>query len=294
MAIFGKKSKETALSVMETREIATPVDREKIVKWLDLFGKTKGLEESEKEAFIEMATLHNLNPFNREIHVSAYGKGEYRTLAIVTGYEVYIKKAEESGKLEYWDVIEAEPGTPIEEYWATLVVKRRDRNREQKWTAYYSEAVQTKYSNGTHAPNAIWHKQPRQMTRKVAMGQGFRLFFEDVLHGIPYTEDEVGSAESQVEARNVTPAMPKEVEEKIERTVARTEAKIETVFEGEVVEEQPKGDSWFKLIMTIINNPAVPGMDKPILMNRARPFMSDPWGSGAEDLYKELKEKYNV
>ncbi len=181
-----KRNKE--LATVEKKEMMPPVTAETITKYMRTFGLGKDLLDHELEAFKEMAVMHNLNPFNREIHCTAYGQGEYRTLSIVTGYEVYIRKAEESGLLEYWTIEESDPVLPLEKYWAKLIIKRRDRINIQTWVSYYSESVQKK-KNGQ--VNAFWQKQPRMMTKKVAMSQGFRLFFEDVMHGIPYTREEM-------------------------------------------------------------------------------------------------------
>lgn len=194
MGLF-KKKEEKSLVVQKD-----PVTPETVQDYMRTFGHGSNLEKHELEAFVKMATEFQLNPFKREIHCSAYGSGDFRTLTIVVGYEVYIQKAEQSGLLEYWHVDEASPDVPLDKYWATLVVKRRDRASEQKWTAYYTECVQ--FSKGG-SPNRIWAKQPRMMTKKVAMSQGFRLFFEDVMHGIPYTQEEM--PENKGGLKDITP-----------------------------------------------------------------------------------------
>ncbi len=188
MSIFKKKEEQKEIVVVEKREIMPPVTEQTITDYMKAFGLAGNLEDNEVEAFKQMAIMHNLNPFNREIYCNAYGTGQYRTLSIVTGYEVYIRKAEQSGLLEYWLVEESLPETPVEEYWAKLIIKRHDKAREQTWTTHYSEGVQRKKDGSV---TAFWKKQPRMMTKKVAMSQGFRLFFEDVMHGIPYTREEM-------------------------------------------------------------------------------------------------------
>ena len=86
----------------EATEIITPVDEKTIVEYLDTTGLTKSLLPKEKAMFVNMARLYGLNPFKREIYCTVYGEGQYRQCSIVTGYEVYLKRAERIGKLDGW------------------------------------------------------------------------------------------------------------------------------------------------------------------------------------------------
>ena len=192
MGLFnkGKDQESKEIAVVEDRSLTVVVDRELVTKHMKAYGYGATLTESEIEICVDQAVMHQLNPFNREIYFVAYGRAntEYRKLSVVTGYEVFISKAEKSGLLDYWDVEEAPPGTPLKDYWCKLTIKRRDHRSEQHWTTYYQEVFQTK-RNGD--PNQFWAKQPRFMTRKTNIGQGFRLFFQDVMHGIPYEAAEL-------------------------------------------------------------------------------------------------------
>ena len=166
----------------------------KIMEYLDSAGITNSLLENEKKMFLNIAREFSLNPFKREIHITAYGEGKYRKCSIITGYEVYIKRAERTGKLDGWKVWTEGEGKSMK---AVVEIYRRDMKYPFTHEAYYSECVQyTKEGN----VNAIWAKQPRFMTKKVAIGQAFRLCFPDDLGGMPYEEVEI----PQEEPRNVT------------------------------------------------------------------------------------------
>ena len=147
-----------------------------ILNAFELLGIAQKLDAQQKSLFIEIAKLHHLNPLKREIHaVPMQGK-----LVPVTGYEVYIQRARETGLLQYWRVDESGSGA---DYVATLVIKRRDWPQEFTWSAPFKEVKR----NGP-----MWQERPTFMTKKVAISQGFRLCFGEELGGMPYTVEEMG------------------------------------------------------------------------------------------------------
>jgi phage recombination protein Bet len=166
----------------------------KIIEYLDASGKTNKLLDSEKKMFINIAREFGLNPFKREIHIVAYGEGEYRTCSIITGYEVYIKRAERTGKLDGWGIKYEGEGNSLK---AVVTIYRKDMKYPFSHEVYYSECVQLKKDG---KPREVWAKMPRFMTKKVAIGQAFRLCFPDDMGGMPYEESELPLPE-----RNVTP-----------------------------------------------------------------------------------------
>ena len=173
----------------EATEIITSVDEKMIDEYLDTTGLTKSLLPKEKAMFVNMARLYGLNPFKREIYCTVYGEGQWRQCSIVTGYEVYLKRAERIGKLDGWQAQitgSLQDGTLA----ATVTIWRKDWTHPFTHTAFYSECVQT--SKKTGEPNAIWRKMPSFMVRKVAIAQAFRLCFSDEFGGMPYTNDEMG------------------------------------------------------------------------------------------------------
>lgn len=190
---------EKELAVSQQSEIMPVVDMKTITDYMDAQGLTSSLEPKEKTMFINIAKEYGLNPFKREIYCTAYGQGQYRKCAIVTGYEVYIKRAERTGKLDGWNV-KVEGHVNDKTLSATVIIHRKDWQHPFEHTAYYQECVQL---NKEGKPNQVWSKQPIFMTKKVAIAQGFRLCFSDEFGGMPYTNDELG-VEPAAE-RNITP-----------------------------------------------------------------------------------------
>ena len=180
---------ENEIAAVEPRnEVMQTVDLAKITEYLDSTGLAKSLLPSEKAMFINMAQSFGLNPFKREIYCTAFGQGQYRQCSIVTGYEVYLKRAERIGKLDGWE-IEMSGKLSDDSLAATVVIHRKDWSHPFKHTVYYREVCQTKKDGSV---NRFWSKQPIFMTKKVAIAQAFRLCFPDEFGGMPYTNDEMG------------------------------------------------------------------------------------------------------
>ena len=177
------------------------VDMGTLTEYMDATGLTKQLLPSEKTMFINMAQLYGLNPFKREIYCNVYGQGQYRQCSIITGYEVYLKRAERIGKLDGWHTEEVgnlKDGT----FGVKVIIYRKDWSHAFEHTAYYNEVKQTK-KDGT--PNRFWAQQPRFMTKKVAVAQAFRMCFPDEFGGMPYLNDELGIETSAPVIENITP-----------------------------------------------------------------------------------------
>jgi len=179
----------------------------KITEYLDALGSTTSLLPAEKKMFINIAKEFGLNPFKKELHVTAYGEGKWRKCSIITGYEVYIKRAERTGKLNGYDIKIVEDGDSLKTMKAVVTIYRKDWDHPFVHEAFYIESVQY---NKDGEPNAVWAKQPRFMTKKVAIGQAFRLCFSDDLGGMPYEESEVPQHERDVtEPENIAPEAEK-------------------------------------------------------------------------------------
>ena len=182
-----------------------PVVTEKdIVTYMEAFSIAGQLDQREKRQFIEVATAYGLNPFKREIYCVAYGEGDKRKLSIITGYEVYIKRAERSGKLSGWEVRTEGKGEDMK---AVLTIWRKDWSHPFTHEALFNECVQTKYDNYKKAvvPTHFWAKMPALMLKKVCISQGFRLAFPDELGGMPYTADELPEEMSSGRMESKTP-----------------------------------------------------------------------------------------
>jgi phage recombination protein Bet len=175
---------------------------EKLAQYLDLFGY-KDIPKEEKIMFIELCKMNGLNPFKREVHISAYGSGANRQFAIITGYETYIKRAELSGRLNGWETSIEQCKTAktdikgklsfIEDLKATVTIYRKDFDKPFTHSVKFSEYVQTTRDGNV---TKFWTKAESQL-KKVAISQGFRLCFNEVLGGMPYTKEEMPDEESQ-------------------------------------------------------------------------------------------------
>ena len=75
-----------------------PHTKEKLLLYLDIIGVAQEMTQHEKDYFIETAQAYCLNPFRREIRCVQRWIGGKRIFAVITGYDVYIKRAERTGK----------------------------------------------------------------------------------------------------------------------------------------------------------------------------------------------------
>lgn len=160
----------------------THVTDQELTQHLENLGLLKDLTAGEKNTYLQIAKAYNLNPFKREVHVSKYN-GQ---MSIITGYEVYIKRAERSGQLDGWDA-RTEGKVEDGSLKAIVTIHRKDRKFPFVWESLYSECVQTTKEG---RPTRFWQKADF-MTKKVAISQAFRLCFSDELGGMPYTSDEI-------------------------------------------------------------------------------------------------------
>lgn len=156
------------------------ISMEKINKYLNNLGCP--LPDNLRETFVEMAIAQNLNPFKREIYGIPYKnrKTGETTLSIVTGYEVYLRRAESTAQLDGWKVWTEGTGR---EMVAKIMIHRRDREHPFEWEIDYSEYGQD---------NSMWRSKPKTMLKKVVVAQGFRLCFPSEFQNMPYIVDEVG------------------------------------------------------------------------------------------------------
>lgn len=205
------------------------IEEKEILSFLNLYGFSE-INENEKKQFIQICMMNGLNPFKREAYITAYGKGQYRKFSILVGYEVYIKRAEMSGRLDGWEVTTTGK-VKDNSLKAIITIYRKDFSRPFVHEVYYAEYVQrTKEGK----PNKFWHEKPVTMTKKVAISQGFRMCFNEVLGGLPYTTDEMPN-----EVVNIDNIQPKEEKE---------EPKQETKVIDNRVDLIKDSDNWSRVV----------------------------------------------
>lgn len=180
---------------------------------------TDKLTDVQRNQFAAVAQAFSLNPFKREIYATTYRNKDGQTvMSIVTGYEVYLKRAEMNpnynGFETSFQVVNGEMG-------CTCKVYRKDRTMPVTSTVWMSE-----YSTG----RSLWASKPRMMLEKVAIATAFRRAFPCDFGGMPYTTDELpehmtgadkleqqGFTEvSQDVAQPQTPAKPKAAKKEID------------------------------------------------------------------------------
>ena len=102
------------LEIISTEEETTPAPevvqnpKELALSYLKSMGLN--IPEQFQTQFIEIAAAMKLNPFLNEIHAISYNTKEGPVFKCVTGYMVYIKRAERSGKLNGWEVSSTNSG----------------------------------------------------------------------------------------------------------------------------------------------------------------------------------------
>lgn len=149
-------------------------------QYLESFGNK--LTKAHKNQFLNICQSFGLNPFIREVYGIPYGD----KFNIIVGYEVYLKRAENSGQLAGWRAWTEGEGKALK---GCVEITRKD------WKApFYHEAYLDEYDQN----NTMWKGKPRTMIKKVAIAQGFRMAFPVELGGIPYTADEMPSSAPEI------------------------------------------------------------------------------------------------
>ncbi len=163
------------------------------------------LTDQQKKMFIQVAVLNSLNPFFREIYPITYGN----SFKLVTGYTVYIKRAEASGKLDGWKV-ESDGET------ATITIYRKDFQHPIEWSIKRAD-----FDKGT----GNWKSMQDFMLRKVCIAQGFRLAFPNEISSLPFLAEEL--VENEGTGTGAVKLNPPKVEEKTPgKRTAKTKEEI--------------------------------------------------------------------
>lgn len=147
---------------------------------------------------LQIAKTFKLNPLKREVYFIKYKDDQ--PMQVLTGYEVYLKRAEKSGLYAGLETT-TEGNVADGSLKAIVKIYRKDWERPLVHEAYYSEYVQNKkdFKTGKIEPNTFWKNKPKTMIKKVAESQGFRKAFPCEFDGMPYTSDEVVDQEKVID-----------------------------------------------------------------------------------------------
>jgi phage recombination protein Bet len=212
------------------------VSRETLEQYIFSSGLSK-LTTEQKEFFIQLAQKNSLDPFKREIHAIARARkeGGY-SLQVVTGYEVYIKRAELSGKLDGW-LVETEGSIQGKDLKAVITIYRKDWKNPFKYEVEYLEYYQ---------PTPIWQSKPKSMLKKVAISQGFRMAFTEI-GGFPYIQEELPEEVDQTNQGEILQEV-KEIKEEKDVQDKKKEIEVGDQKEGTTIDKQYQKDRMEELL----------------------------------------------
>lgn len=173
------------------------------------YGDNK-FSENDLRWLILMAEQWDLDIAKRELYLLP-AAGEMR---LHVGYQVYIRKAIQSGKCAGFSTVTYSEAygkfhiPPIFSEWternlgktdeppkelsrieilrsmiAEVTIARTDWKDKFIWTTHFPEVEKS---------SPIWKAMPIFMLKKTALTQAFRICFADVVGGFPYTEEETG------------------------------------------------------------------------------------------------------
>lgn len=227
--------------------VATVTEQNQITAKLlnDYFATlTDKLTDVQRNQFAAVAQAFGLNPFKREIYATTYRNKDGQTvMSIVTGYEVYLKRAEMNPNYDgfetKFDVVEKQIN-------CTCKVYRKDRRMPITSTVWMAE-----YSTG----RSLWATKPRMMLEKVAIATAFRRAFPTDFGGMPYTNDELPEHMTGADKLNAKGHVEITVEEQarpqplmpFQAFSARLKEMAEEDDEAfALVKEDMKKEGWFK------------------------------------------------
>ncbi|MCD1655517.1 recombinase RecT [Treponema zuelzerae] len=179
----------------KTSEFPT-VDRELVERFLSCTEDGANLSEADKERLIGISISCQLNPFKREVYIrKSLAKG-IPTVQIITGYEVYIRRAEQTSLLDGWKAWIEETKDGLK---ASVEIRRKDWSLPFIHEVFWNEVAQ-KTADGSIS--AFWERMPRFQLKKVAISQGFRLCFAQEVGGFPYEGAELPELTAPETAQN--------------------------------------------------------------------------------------------
>lgn len=202
----------------EGKGLTVPITTQTIKDFL--FSSGTKLSEQQQSMFMQLAMRNQLDPFKREIYAIAYGDN----FNIVTGYQVYVQRADDSGKMDGWECISLRDSDG-KLYGAKITIYRKDFSHPLVW-----EVALQEFFKGGNSKRNNWDIMPEFMIKKVAIGQGFRLAFPNELAGMPYLQEELEGLTPQNEKASGKPTTTPP-QKKSEGTAATTDG--EKITEGQ-------------------------------------------------------------
>lgn len=249
-----------------SNEIAAISEENKVTKELleDYLRTThKELNDTQFKQFVAVSLAFGLNPWKKEVHPVVYkNKDGGYDLSIVTGYEVYLKRAEmnpnydgfniefkgsfkrgkvtKQGKNGPWQVDALVPDGEVS---CVCTVYRKDRAHPIREEVFFDE-----YDQG----NSMWQSKPRTMLKKVAVVSAFRKAFPIDFGGMPYTNDELpdhmtGAEKLQEQGYTEVPTeMPKQV---AQTAPVADDAEDFEAFKNAIVPLAHKNSQLYRMVM---------------------------------------------
>lgn len=206
------------VKVDQQNAIAT-VDEQTLKDYL--FWLKDPINEKQQKLFLSICKVNNLNPFKREVYAVWYGDN----FSIITGYQVYIDKANASWLLNWWacEIIK-DKDWAIEG--ARVIIHRKDWDKPFVWEIDFDEFAWTyfdKYKK-KQVLNRIWATKGKFMIKKVVIWQGFRLCFPSELGWLPYLAEEIAQdSEKNIVDAQIVDDQPEEKE--VEKPVKKAPIK---------------------------------------------------------------------
>lgn len=192
---MANKNTSTAVATVNEQNVVT---EQLLNDYLNTI--TDKLTNPQRAQFIAVATAFGLNPFKREIYATTYRNKDGGTnMSIVTGYEVYLKRAEMNPN---YDGYETEFGLVNSLINCTCRVYRKDRSKPVTSCVWMNE-----YNTG----KSLWSTKPKMMLEKVAIATAFRRAFPTDFGDMPYTTDELPETmtwAARLEQQGYTEAVP--------------------------------------------------------------------------------------
>jgi len=250
--LFGRKQ--------EKKETSQNIGEKQVLEAMDMLGITSRLTDREKKLFLALAVRNQLDPLKREIHAmerkqnvtDENGNDKWiKVMVPVTGYEVFIDRAEATGRLAWWDCETVPEGEDLK---CTVRIQRKDWPKPFVWTCWLSEVK----GNGP-----VWLKEKDQMLRKVTISRGFRLCFRQILRDMPYSaeeqttivdEDRPALVEPQeVKLVEASKELDKELEQKTQeqQTADRDKAEKEAQVKAQITAARSELSAIYKKMATM-------------------------------------------